>query len=114
MTKTEMVLAITVADSACPEIKTAANNYLKSIGTAKENEYVKALLAEAEEDLMTNDNVIKFFSSENGIKILGKEKAEQLRIHHEKLIADGVKYCDCPACIAAKRLLDNKDIFIIE
>lgn len=112
MTKTEIVLAITDADITCPELKTAAKNYLAAIGTVKENECAKALIAEAEEDLMTNDEVIKFFSSEKGMKILGKEKAERLYIHHKSLIADGVEFCDCPACVAAKRLIDNKNMFL--
>lgn len=112
MTKEDMVKAIIYADITCPELKTAAENYLKSVNTDKESNYAKVLIAEAEEDLMTNEEVIKFFSSQNGKKILGNENAERLRIHHESLIENGVKYCDCSACTAAKRLIDNKEMFL--
>lgn len=54
MTKEDMVKAIIYADITCPELKMAAENYLKAVNTDKESNYAKALIAEAEEDLMTN------------------------------------------------------------
>ena len=112
MNKTDMVMDILSAETVCPELKTAANNYLHSVGTDREKEFANYLIEEIQEDVLTNETVIKFFQSNYAIQHIGKDECDRLRIHHEKLIEQGIKYCDCDACIAGLRILDNKDLFL--
>lgn len=111
MTKKEMAQAAVDAPSACKEFKEAAEAYLAAIGSVDETEKGKILVAEAEEDICTNDGVMGFFSSDRAKGIFGEDKAKAMYEHHKALLESGVKYCDCPACTAAKQIIDNKDLF---
>jgi hypothetical protein len=111
MTKKELALGVLDAQSACPEFKQAAKNLLDAIGTDKETEAGKILVAEAEEDICFIDGTIEFFGSEMGIKLFGAEIAKAKLEAAKEAKANGAVYCNCPGCTAAKNIIDNKDLF---
>ncbi len=97
------------AHSCCQEAKDAAQNWLDAIGTDKETEQAKILIAELEEDIMPIDGLIGFAGSEAGAKVFGEEKAKEVLAHAQEIKAAGAKYCDCPACAAAEAILEKKE-----
>ena len=57
------------AGSCCKEAKDAAQAWLDAVGTDKENEQAKKLVAELEEDIMPIDGLIAFAGSDMGAKV---------------------------------------------
>lgn len=102
------------AFSCCAEAKAAAQNWLDALGTEKEAEQTKNLIAELEMDLVTVDGLIAFAGSEAGAKVFGEEKAKEVKAHGEELKASGAKYCDCPACAAVEAILGMKEELLAE
>ena len=80
------------ASTCCKEAKDAAKNWLDAIGTDKESEASKNLIAEIEE-----------------AQVFGEETAKNVRSHAEEIKASGAKYCDCAACAACEAILEKKD-----
>ncbi|MBR7072228.1 MAG: molecular chaperone Hsp90 [Eubacterium sp.] len=111
MTAKELAAAVLEAVSACPEFKDAAQKYLDSIGTDKEAQAGKILVAEAEEDICSIDNTIGFMASDLAKEIFGEEIAAQKLAHAKEIKEQGAVYCDCPGCTAAKAIIDNKNLF---
>ena len=109
--KKELANAVLEAVSACPEFKEAAQAYLDSIGTEKEAQAGKNLVAEAEEDICSIDNTIEFMQTDLAKQIFGAELANEKYEHAKEVKANGGAYCDCPGCLAAKAIIDNKDLF---
>ncbi|MBE6741905.1 MAG: molecular chaperone Hsp90 [Ruminococcaceae bacterium] len=107
MTKKELALAVIEAQSACPEFKQAAKSFIDAIGTDKEEEAGKILLAEAEEDICFIDGTIEFFESEMAVKIFGAEIAKDKLESAKQAKANGAVYCNCPGCTAAKDIIEN-------
>ena len=97
------------AASCCAEAKTAEQNWLDALGTEKEAEQTKALIAELEADIMPLDGLLAFAGSEAGAQVFGVEMAKKIEAHAKELKASGAKYCDCPACAAAAAILEKKD-----
>jgi hypothetical protein len=97
------------ASTCCKEAKDAAKNWLDAIGTDKESEASKNLIAEIEEDIMPIDGLIAFAGSEAGAQVFGEETAKNVRSHAEEIKASGAKYCDCAACAACEAILEKKD-----
>ena len=97
------------APSACKEIKAAAQTYLDSMGTEKQETAAKAYIAELEADIMPIDGLIAFAGSDTGAKVFGKEGAKNILIHAKERKDAGEKYCDCPACAACEALLKRKE-----
>ena len=108
----ENVKAVIAAPSCCPELKEAAQHYLKVLNTAQEKKAGQKLVAELEEDVQAIETVLAFFSSPAGAKAFGAETAAALTKQAEKVIADGGKYCFCPACTAGKKILDVKETLL--
>ncbi len=106
---TEKVNDLIAAPSCCAEAKAVAQSWLEAVGTDKEAEASKALIAEIEEDIMPIDSLIAFSGSEAGIKIFGEERAAAINAHGKEIKAKGAKYCDCPACTAVAAILEKKD-----
>ncbi|MCI6794722.1 MAG: hypothetical protein MR581_01845 [Lachnospiraceae bacterium] len=110
MTKAEVmetVKAMKDAPSCCEELQKIAEEYLENPG----KEQAAALIKEMKEDITTIDDLIGLCESDEGRNMFGAEQAaamaKQAREHKEK----GGKYCICPACQNAARLLENeKDI----
>lgn len=111
MTKIEMVKEILKAESACAEIKAAAQSYLDAVGTADEAEKAKALVAECEADVLKCKDVCDFMQTEEAKAHLGAETCEKIYAHEHELLENGIEYCDCPGCTAGKRILDNRELF---
>lgn len=91
------------------ETKAAAQNWLDALGTDKEAEQTKNLIAELEMDIMPVDNLIAFADSEAGAQVFGAEKAKNVAAHGREIKAAGAKYCDCPACSAVAAILEKKN-----
>lgn len=100
------------APSCCAEAKAAAQNWLEAIGTDKEAEKAKSLIAELEMDLVPIDGLIAFAGSEAGEQVFGKETAKNVAAHAEEIKAAGAIYCDCPACTAVAAILEKKDTLL--
>lgn len=97
------------ASSCCAEAKEAAKNWLDAVGTDKESEAAKNLIAELEEDIMPIDGLIAFAGAEAGAQVFGEEMAKNVLAHAEEIKASGAKYCDCEACAACEAILEKKD-----
>ena len=100
------------AHSCCAEAKAAAQNWLDALGTEKEAQASRQLVAELEMDLMPVDGLIAFAGSEAGAAVFGAEMAKQVEAHGKELKAAGKKYCDCPACAAVEAILEKKDALL--
>nr|WP_318682851.1 molecular chaperone Hsp90 [uncultured Acetatifactor sp.] len=105
----EKVNALINAPTCCGELKASAQNWLDALGTDKEAEQTKSLLADLERDIVTVDGLIAFAESEAGINVFGREQAPKVAAHAREIKADGAQYCDCPACAAAAAILEKKD-----
>lgn len=66
---------------------------------------------ELKADVNSIDEVIPFFESEEGEKVLGKDTAAHLAVAAKEAKERGVKYCICPACTAGGWLLDHESEF---
>ena len=104
--KAETLLAL---PHCCQELKDACQVWLDNLGTAGEKDASKALVAELEEDVMSVDDVIGFFSSEDAINHFGAELANQICNHAKEIKAQGAVYCDCDAGAAGAAILACKD-----
>lgn len=110
MDKTELICvvkAMIAAPSCCQDLKTAGQNYLNAIGTEQGKATAQALLEEIKADVCTLDHTIPFFESERAAQIFGPERAKSMAAHARELKASGAKWCDCPACAAGVKILDN-------
>jgi len=105
---TEKTRELMAADSCCPEARAAAEAWLAAVGTASEAAETKKYLAELEQDITSIDGLIAFASSQTAIAAFGEEAARGLLAHAKQIKAEGAQYCDCPACTAAKAILDKK------
>lgn len=94
-------------DCCCREAKEAANAWFASIGTENEIQMLRALISELEEDIMPIDGLIAFAKSERCAQIFGDRQQDEI-VHAYKLKADGIKFCDCPACTAVQAILKKK------
>jgi len=98
--------------SSCYEgLKTICGDYLKAVGTEKEKAAADVLKKELKADVNSIDEVIPFFESEEGEKVLGKDTAAHLAAAAKEAKEKGVKYCICPACTAGGWLLDHESKF---
>lgn len=105
---TEEVNALKDAPSCCAEAKAVCEEWLAAVGTDKEAEATKKLLAEVEADIMPVDGLIAFAGSEAGVKVFGEEMAKNVLAHAEEIKKNGAKFCDCPACTACAAIIAKK------
>ncbi|MFU0828075.1 MAG: Heat-shock protein Hsp90 [Lachnoclostridium sp.] len=97
-------------DTHCYEgLRTAAQDWLKAVGTENEKKASEKYVAELEDAIVDIDTVINLFSSEEGIKKFGAKQAGEIASHAKEIKAKGEKWCDCPACTAAKEVLKYKE-----
>lgn len=108
----EKVKDLIAAPTCCAEAKAAAQNWLDAVGTDREAEQAKNLIAELELDIIPIDGLIAFAGSEQGAQVFGAEKAKGVLAHAEEIKAAGAKYCDCPACSAVAAILEKKDALL--
>lgn len=90
-------------------LKTAAQEWLASIGTDNEKKAGETYAALLEESIVDIDTVINLFTSEKGIEKFGAEMAAGIANHAKEMKAKGAKWCDCPACTAAMEVLKYKE-----
>lgn len=100
------------AGSCCAELKAAGENWLAALGTPREKEAAKALLAEVKEDISTVEHMIEFFESDLAAQIFGAEKAAAFAAHGRDIRSKGAKWCDCAACSAGLKLLDAEPVLL--
>lgn len=108
----ETVKEMIVAPSCCQELKDAGRSYLNALGTDAEKTAAAALLQEIREDVCTLDQTIPFFESELGTQIFGAERARAMAAHAREIKAGGAKWCDCPACAAGVKILENSSVLV--
>lgn len=101
----EKTRELIAAPSCCAEARAAAEAYLAAVGTDGEADAKKAYLAELGEDLESIDELLEFAHSAMCVQVFGEERAKGFTAHAEQLKADGVPYCDCPACAAVEAIL---------
>ena len=107
--KRALAQAVIDADSACPEFKEVAQNYLDAIGTDMEKQAAKTLVEEAAEDIQPIGNALAFFASEKAKEFFGEELQAQMVEKAKAVIASGGQYCFCAGCTAAKAIIDARD-----
>ena len=98
------------AASCSSEAKAAAQSWLDAVGTEREADETKEYIAELEADIMPIDQLIGFAGSEAGIQYFGEAAAKGIVSHAEEIKANGARYCDCPACVAAEVILKKLEI----
>ena len=108
MTKNEIIAKVNelIAAPMCnPELKTAAEAYLKEQSKANADSLVKML----ETYVNSIDETLGFAESDMGKKVFGEERAAEMAKLGRELKAKGEKYCFCPACQAGGAIYDNKE-----
>ncbi|MBQ5995430.1 MAG: molecular chaperone Hsp90 [Clostridia bacterium] len=109
--KKKIANEILKASSACPEIKAAAEAYLEASVTANSSDAGKALVTEAKDCISDIDSTIGFFSTDTAKEIFGAELAAEKLAHAKHIKSEGAKYCDCPGCTAALKVIENEESF---
>jgi len=90
------------------DLKEAAQRWLDAVGTEREAEASINYVWELEDAVTEIDSVINFFGSDMAKEKFGEEMANNIRTHAIEIKAKGAKWCDCPACTAALRVLEYK------
>lgn len=106
---TEATRELLDAPTCCAEAREAAQRWLDAIGTPTQEGETKKYIAELEEDIMPIETLIQFATSQEGAAYFGADTAAGIAAHGKELAAAGAKYCDCPACAAAEKILSVKD-----
>ena len=82
---------------------------MQKVHLNKKNLLRKQLVSVAEQNIALIDETIGFAGSELATQILGAEGAANLLQHAKDIKAEGAEIlCDCPACVAAKNIIDLK------
>lgn len=113
MNRDELIVTVKTmiaAPSCCQELKEAGQKWLNAIGSDGEKSAAEALIAEIKSDITPIDHVIEFFSSPRGIELFGAEKAKAIADHAREVKAADGKWCDCPACSAGLKILENAQL----
>lgn len=105
----EKVKALIAAPSCYAGLKKIAEEYIAALGSDREKEAGRKLVAELEADVQTIDDVLAFFESDAGEKTFGAEQAAAYAAHAREVKAKGGKWCDCPACAPGREILDRKE-----
>ena len=105
---TQLVQALLDAPTSNETVKEFAQSWINAEGTPKQEELTKQLVSIAEQNIALIDETIGFAGSELATQILGEEGAANLLQHAKEIKAQGAEFCDCPACVAAKNIIDLK------
>ena len=105
---TQLVQALLDAPQSNATVKEFAQSWLDAEGTEKQAELTKQLVSVAEQNIALIDETIGFAGSELATQILGAEGAANLLQHAKDIKAEGSKFCDCPSCTVAKKIIDLK------
>lgn len=96
------------ADFTCSrEVKNAAKGWMDARGTGEEAARWENYLTVLADCIQPIDRVLEFSGSAAAAKTFGSaEYAHGLHAHYLESKAAGAKYCDCPACTAAMKILE--------
>lgn len=96
------------ADFTCSqEVKNAAKSWMDARGTGEETARWENYLTVLTACVQPIDMVLEFSGSSAAAKTFGSaEYARGLHAHYQQSKAAGAKYCDCPACSAARKILE--------
>ena len=97
------------APTCSAETKEEAMRWLDSVDTDSEKSETESYIKELEEDIMPIDQLIAFAGSDAGKDYFGAEEAAGIEAHGKEIKEAGGRYCDCPACLKVKEILDHKD-----
>lgn len=103
----QKTLEMTQDQTCCDELKAAAQKWLAARGTDGETAAWEGYLAELRADVMPLSDVLAFSGSPEAEKLFGADFARGLHAHYLEVEAGGGKYCDCPACSAAMKILET-------
>ena len=106
----QTVREMIAAASCCEDLRIAGRRWLDAMGTDDEPAAAKALQQEIREDIAPIEHVIEFFESPQAKQIFGAEQAKAMAEHAHAVKAAGGKWCDCPACTAGLKILDNASL----
>ncbi len=102
-----------ISTSTCStEAKEAAQRWLDAVGTPSLEAETKKYITELEEGIMPVENLIAFAESQQGKTYFGADTADGIAAHGKEIRKAGAKYCDCPACAAAERILAIKNAIL--
>ena len=110
MNKTELtrtVKEMIAAPSCCRELKAAGQNYLNALGTDAEKAAAAALLQEIRGGVCARGRTSPCGEWELGAQMFGAERAKAMAAHAREIKEQGAKWCDCPACAAGVKILEN-------
>ena len=105
---TQLVQALLDAPKSNPTVKEFAQSWINAEGKPEQEELTKQLVSIAEQNIALIDETIGFAGSERATQSLGEEGAAKLLQHAKDIKAEGAKFCDCQACVAAKNIIDLK------
>lgn len=100
---------VLLPDWCCDELKKAAQDWLDSIGTGKEQEAGRKYVLELQDSIVTVDGMLAFLPTDEAKAKFGEETANEVYEHAKELKAQGIANCDCPACTAASSVLEVKE-----
>ena len=103
----DVVRELVAAPSCCQELKEAGRKWLEAVEPAAKKEAAAALVLELREDIAPIGHVVEFFESPRGRELFGEERAGAIAAHAREVMARGGKWCDCPACAAGLKILEN-------
>lgn len=102
----QKTMEMTADSTCCQELRDAAKRWLDARGTDGEAAAWEAYLAELRADVMPLETVLAFSASPEAEKLFGQQLARELHAHYLEVEAAGGRWCDCPACSAAGKLLE--------
>lgn len=108
----QVVLEMIAAPSCCQELKDAAQKWLDAADPAAKKAAADALVLELKDDIAPIGHVIEFFESPLGKQKFGEERAAAIAAHAREVQAQGGEWCDCPACAAGRKILDNAALLV--
>ncbi len=83
-----------------------------AVGTPSQEAETPKYIAELEEDILPIDNLIAFAESDQGKAYFGADTAAGITAHGKEIRKAEAKYCDCPACATAEKILAIKDAIL--
>lgn len=111
MTHTELkakVQALFDAHTSNPTVKEFAKSWLAAEGTDKQAQLTKELVSVAKQNIALIDETIGFMASPTAAELFGADKAKAIEDHAKDIKAHGAQFCDCPACLACKDIIDHE------
>lgn len=112
MNKSDLIVTakeLIAAPSCCAALKVKAQAWIDSPDDKVASE---EFIAELEADITDIDSLVAFANSPVPAKIFGEEGAKKFVAHANELKAKGAKYCDCAACTAGLKILENRKVIV--